>query len=731
MARANANKLYRDFTAGLITEATPLTYPENASIDEDNCVITRKGNRRRRLGVDYIDNYTTSSFTVDQDEAETFSFQEHEWNSVGNDENLSFLVLQAGSILRFYDISNGLDYPEEKSFTLDLSTFLLSSAPISASQARVSMATGRGSLFITGQYIEPAYIVYDATGDSISATKTPILIRDFVGVDDELATIEEPSTLSLEHEYNLLNQGWVNPTNSGAGQNFDLYNPFGSKRELTWNSGQISTYFSVNGRYPSNSQIWWVSKDPTTNAFDAAELVDTYFGGTRAPRGFFIIDAMLQNRSEASGRGVTDTPSLTRPRDVAFWAGRTWWAHENDVYFSQVLEDVRQAGNCYQEADPTSEIISDLIDSDGGRIPIPEAINLRRMVPYGNGMLVFADNGVWHIRGVESGFTARDYSVDKVSSIGIEGADSIVVAGQNIFWWSKLGIQGVQQQSGMFGPVAGSFTTTNVSETTIQTFFNEEIPSGARQYVKGHYDPSSNTVQWLFRNSSVQGNNFYNRILNLDLTLNSFYPWTLGVGSDDGPWLSGVFLSQDINDTRRNRLSRYICLIPDGGTDYTVGFAIFSSTEFGDWITYEGSTGYAYDSYLITGYELMDDAMRDKQIDHMQTFFGVTETTYVDQGDGDYSVDRPSSCKMRVRFDWADDIESGRWTNEVEAYRHDYLPPVDPTDLSFNSGYDVLATKHEVFGSGRAIQFEFSSNKLGHDFDLLGWAVSISGNTMP
>jgi hypothetical protein len=476
--------------------------------------------------------------------------------------------------------------------------------------------------------------------------------------------------------------------------------------------------------------VWWASKDATTGAFDAAGLEDTYFGGTRAPRGYFVIDAMLKNRQDVSGLSVGNSPSSVRPRDVGFWSGRVWWAHENDVYFSQVLEDVRQAGNCYQEADPTSEVISDLIDSDGGQIPIPEAINLQRLVPYGNGLLAFAENGVWHVRGTDAGFTARDYSVDKVSSIGIEGPDSIVVAGQNIMWWSKLGIQGIQQQSGMFGPISGSFETTNLSETTIQTFFNESIPPSARKFVRGHYDPSSNTVQWLFRDTSVTGNFFYNRILNYDLTLNAFYPWTLGVGDDDGPWLCGVFLSQDINDTRRNRLSRYIGLVPSG-SDYTVAFATFNNTNFGDWVTYEGSTGYAYDSYLITGFEIMQDAMREKEVTELHTFFTVTETTYVDEGGGDYSVDRPSSCQLRVRFDWADDVDSGRWTREVEAYRHHRLPPVDPSDLSFNAGYEVLATKHEINGHGRAIQFEFSSDKLGFDFDLLGWAVNITGETMP
>ena len=32
-------KVYRTFIQGLVTEASPLTFPENASIDEENFVI--------------------------------------------------------------------------------------------------------------------------------------------------------------------------------------------------------------------------------------------------------------------------------------------------------------------------------------------------------------------------------------------------------------------------------------------------------------------------------------------------------------------------------------------------------------------------------------------------------------------------------------------------------------------------------------------------------------------
>ena len=45
----------------MITEASPLTYPEDASYDEDNMILYRKGNRSRRFGVDFEHGYVLLS----------------------------------------------------------------------------------------------------------------------------------------------------------------------------------------------------------------------------------------------------------------------------------------------------------------------------------------------------------------------------------------------------------------------------------------------------------------------------------------------------------------------------------------------------------------------------------------------------------------------------------------------------------------------------------------------
>ena len=49
------------FSKGLITEANPLTFPPDASVDEQNFVLNRNGTRSRRLGMDWEDGYTQVS----------------------------------------------------------------------------------------------------------------------------------------------------------------------------------------------------------------------------------------------------------------------------------------------------------------------------------------------------------------------------------------------------------------------------------------------------------------------------------------------------------------------------------------------------------------------------------------------------------------------------------------------------------------------------------------------
>lgn len=768
MARSTANKLYRTFVGGLITEASPLTYPENASIDEDNCIIFRKGNRTRRLGVEYEDGYALSAHDLPSAQVADGGLKEFTWTAVNNNANINFLVQQVGDQVYFYDMSPAAPSANRKSFSINLDDY---KAPTFSSVTDVDaeFASGKGFLFVCSPKTEPILVEYDEDADTITVDKVLILIRDFEGVDDGLANDEEPSTLSAEHEYNLRNQGWIDPKNTGT-SSYTVLNWSFFNEELEYTSAGssvITDYYNQLGRYPGNNKQWWVGKLATDDDdkglkagdFDPELLEKEFFGNNRAPRGHFLVNALHIDRSSVAGvSGIDIEVTTSRPPTVAFFAGRAWYAVGSDIYFSQVFSNKRQAGFCYQEADPTAEYVSDLVATDGGHIPIPEARNIQRIRSSGNGMMVFADNGVWYVSGTTSGFSAVDYSVAKVSSSGIDAPNSIIEAENQIYWWSQTGIQALQQQSGLFGPVEGSFNQQNISQESIQTLFNSTIPAASKPYVKGLYDPASNVVQWLWATTGAPSVWMYDRVLNLDLTLGAFYPWSVskGVGTD-GPYICGLFTTPNVNqidgsDTvvsgannvvsggqqvvanvptlnLRNRQVKFMFAVPSG-SDYKFTQGLFSNADCADWETYEGSTGYAYESFVETGYELFDDAMRPKQTNYIFCYFRRTEQNFVAEGD-DYTVDFPSSCKFRAKWDWSDSSVSNRWSREVEAYRHSRVPFVDESDLEFNTGFPVVITKNKVRGHGRAIQLRFSNSEIGSNFDLLGWAVAASGSTKP
>src|SRR5512139_3378324 len=99
---AKAERQINSFIKGLITESSPLTFPENASLDEDNFVLNRDGSRSRRLGIEYEEDYVLHSLgtsTVDR-----ISF--HEWKISGGDSSVSIGVVRVYNKLWFMNMLN-------------------------------------------------------------------------------------------------------------------------------------------------------------------------------------------------------------------------------------------------------------------------------------------------------------------------------------------------------------------------------------------------------------------------------------------------------------------------------------------------------------------------------------------------------------------------------------------------------------------------------------------------
>lgn len=715
---------------GLITEAGPLTYPENATIAEDNTVLYRAGNRSRRLGIGLEVPGSLSATEFIPSQFHQAAVTEYRWDAVNNDANLTFLVQQVGFLLIFWDISGEPIYSRRKLIVIDTTSFAVPTIP-DQHTTNFSFASGRGCLFVVGRGFEPMLITYNPGSDVLTVSPIYIQIRDFKGIADGLANDEEPLVLSQQHHYNLRNQGWVDSQNDGTGTPVTYYNPYGGVSIYNAPpSTPITTYFSEIGRYPGNNKQWWIARDTTTNDFTPDLLVKMYFGTTLAPRGHYVVNAFNIDRSAVSGvSGLPVEATTSRPVAVAFANGRAWYGHDSTLYFSQVMDDKSKAGFCYQEADPTSEDISDLIATDGGVIPIPEMAKLVKLLPIGNGILAFAQNGVWYVSGTTAGFTAMDYAVSKISPIGTKSPMSIIDVEGQVYWWSDIGIMAMAQRQGMFGTVEGAFEKNNISEQTIQSFYND-IPDLGKRNAKAVYDPLTNVIQWLFQDDTMESGRpyCYNRILNLDLTLQAFYPWTISRIADTTPDVVGVFTTPlksgytgPLSTSVRPTNIKYTVINPSGYV-YDMNFAEFNDITFQDWGTQP------YRSFLETGYELMEDAQRKKQTPWITTFFKRTEEEYVPDGD-DYTPNRQSSCYFQVKWDWASSPVSNKYSTRRQAYRHTRVPPMSSSNLDFDTGFPIVISKHKVRGNGRSIQFCFDTSEPNRDFDLLGWQSVFTGNT--
>lgn len=761
MPRATTNKLYRTFVRGLITEASPLTYPEDSSFDELNTVPSRKGNRTRRLGMQYSSADVESSVIVaDKDNA----YNEFVWKAVGGKSSTNFLVVQVASTVYFFDMNVTPIESGKKTFSINLDTYLRPGASTAQIDTEAcQFAAGKGFLFIVSDKIEPLSVEYDSDADTITVTSIAILIRDFEGLDDGLQNDEEPTTLSKEHHYNLQNQGWVGTTRSAStfgsvslnGYTYSDqiyftgpfgYVPFGAFQLSTADS-PIFKFYSELFRYPGNNKQWWAARaeaDDDAKGIKQGDflpkVLDKLFSGSnRAPRGHYILNAFKKDRSSVSGiSGITTEELNLRPNSITFFSGRSWYAGASTVYFSQLLDSTssNKAGLCYQEADPTSEDISELIATDGGVVTIPEADKIVRLLPLGNGVMVFAQNGVWFISGGDAAFSATNIAVDKVSSVGTKSPLSIVEADNTIFWWSETGIQALQQSQGQFGPIPGKFGNTNISEQTIQTFWNE-IPEEALPYVKTVHDTRNNIILWLYRdNVDVTGNYEYNKVLLYDLTLQAFYPWKFS-SITNGPVVKGMFLNVgfastvdvepvtaggvavtaatvavtvgvDITSVRPSNI-KYTVHIPSQG--FTIGEV--ADSNFVDWKAFN-TVGATYESYIETGYEIHADAMRKKQITYLFVHFN--------QVDG-------ATCTCQTKWDWSNQAFSNKWSTPFEAYRERNRP--SPTTAEIVDGFDVVTTKNKVRGSGKSVQIRFGTSTAGKNFDILGWSVAVSGNSQP
>lgn len=388
----------------------------------------------------------------------------------------------------------------------------------------------------------------------------------------------------------------------------------------------------------------------------------------------------------------------SQPTCSASAFGRIFYGAADRLYFSQVfLDDLESLGRCYQKNDPTAEVASDILDTDGGEILLQESGPIVSMVQFQLGILLFCSRGVWYVSGSDSGFTATSYKVDKVSSDVIVGPRAYSLVGSDVVFGTKDGASFVSSNE------FGIPKVTSITDFTIKTFWQGFVTPD----LQIAYDQKNLRVIFLKCTCAVGGTLVY------DLRVQGFFPWELGGTIVEGEEIvyEGVLYSE--RDSKVLYIARQLGLIGDISRIYTASQS--DSPVHRDF-------GVAnYQSYLTTNYETLGNYTRNKGVPLVSVFFRKTETNVNVTGSA-FVFDRPSACNMSVLWDF--DTVSGKYSEPKSVYNpvpRGWAPP-DVGIQAFDTGQTIINYKDKIRGKGKAVQFRFES--VGsNSMELLGFSV--------
>lgn len=759
-----------NFVAGLITEASPLTFPNNASLDEQNFVLRRDGSRRRRLGIDYEDGHSIISTGVAPGAGQVVAFETYQWANAGGDAAKTLVVVQVGNEIRVFDTVNGA-----------ISSHLIYTHTVLESNAgtRYSFATVDGDLVVASG--SPNILLLKYRNGVITPSTNRLLIRDLFGVADIISgenlrvgngVTTRPLSLTPTHLYNLRNQTWAEPRKVVTNEDVqDLLSDFFLRSGIR----------SGVSKYPSNADVTTFSiypdandgDDRLTDRFNAFDVIDNPIGTTTAPKGYFIIDALsrgssrvqeevkLRSRYPQLDYAVSNLPIDLTPGGatvVAEYAGRVFYAgfsgevsggDDNSpkmssyILFSQLVEDPSDIFSCYQSGDPTSKEEPDLVDTDGGFIRIEGAYGITRMIAVNNALVVVAANGVWLIQGgSDYGFKATNYVTTKVTSYGCNSPSSVVQVDTSVIYWGEDGIYVVAQNQ------YGDYIAESLTQKTIQSFY-EAIPSVDRAFCSGTYDNYERKVYWTYGNR-LQSTGSSKQLV-FDATLGAFYPFVFneedfprivagikvppyrlesipeGVTVLDEGVVSVGSLVTVSSEVLQSALNETIYLtITSTAPTIKFTFSSYNNSEFKDWVTSDG-VGTDAKAFLLTGWMSGGDHQRYKQVPYVTFHFIKTESGFEEDEFGDWRPLNQSSCMVSAQWEWANHINSGRWGKKFQAYRikRHYFP----SDLNdgFDNGFYTVVTRNKLRGKGRVVSLLIETEPEKDCF-LAGWSMIMSTN---
>ena len=281
--RAAGQKEYVNLAKGLITEVSPLSFPDGATSNELNFTVNKDGLiRERRKGFSYI--YPLNTFA-------------------GATSKLENLFYWRGSKYAVAILTN--DVPETflRVHAIDANFTAVADVKIADAIVSTQIAELTNFLVITlSNNDKPILLEYLEATDSIVVNTVSLHVRDFELVNDELSVSENPTTLTDNHKYNLYNAGWfVSKKDEDAAGN-----------PLT---PTVTTYFNAFAKYPSNADsvgVGMITNSSGVLTFDPDYVRDAGLGNSLSLRGHYVFPIDTYNRtSKLTSPALDGAPSTT------------------------------------------------------------------------------------------------------------------------------------------------------------------------------------------------------------------------------------------------------------------------------------------------------------------------------------------------------------------------------------------------------------------------------------
>lgn len=776
MGRTVQNLEVNNFSGGLNTEASPLNYPVNSSLDEQNLVLNKDGSRQRRNG---LERQAGESITSSSSSPLSSMFLDHSNIREGYPELQRFNHFLTGTSRGFQRIetkdgtvtwradstenSSGVPFYGAANSDGLISNSIGTLAGISVFPVSNEITEARLSSYQVGEfdalenYFRSPNIlnvrVRDVWG-SLGRAEASNLTRRYLPYEDG-----ETRPSSCNGVYNLINGTWDSTAYWGEikDETPTYYNSFyvAADKEpegqvlpaLSENRWAYTTTAKVSGTdYESDSYIVTTQFLNESNAYNFGTIFGkmTIEPFNRSYSRFINADEYWNSREEPFS-GNNTLPAFSTlissypDRDegimhsVIAQLGRMWYIPKVSqkerlrsspdlnslVFFSQTVKDVDTVRRCYSPISPTGEDFEGLPDTSGGFVNIEGAQNIVKLVALQESVVAFASNGVWQIDGGAENFSANELRVQKLSSIGTEYPGSIVSTGGSVLYWSKGGIYQIVKDD-----ISLKGIETNLSYLKVHSVvINNEYP----ERVKGAYDPVSGEVRWLFCEEGYTAvarqcsSELVYDPVSSNFTINRFpvgeaYPHLVGYVELD---------RSDRKDTDRGSSLRLLGV--DKPTAGTLRFSLFDFTNESFLDYPDINSGTDAKAYMLGGYITASDSQRKKQIGYLTCNFKRTEDGFTGSEETGWDAQHPSGCLMQTQWGWTSSATPGMWGRKQQVYRLPrlYVPEDPATDDWSNFGYDVISSRNKIRGMGKALSILFESEE-GKDMHFLGYGTVAS-----